>query len=90
MLAETSNLMTGDPYLCDQCGACISVFSNLQRTSANTFNWVCDFCEKKHTNISLEEAEIPKTENLDCICVYHIFLCYFDTRGYAVPTASSE
>eukprot|EP00026_Physarum_polycephalum_P001610 Phypoly_transcript_01612.p1 GENE.Phypoly_transcript_01612~~Phypoly_transcript_01612.p1 ORF type:complete len:942 (+),score=162.08 Phypoly_transcript_01612:32-2857(+) len=63
MLAESSNLMTGDPVLCQKCGACLSAMSNLTKSPENSsYKWVCDFCGTTNKDIMLEDEEIPKTE----------------------------
>jgi small GTP-binding protein len=63
MLAESSNVMTGDPVLCQRCGGCLSVMSNLTKNANNeSYKWVCDFCGHTNMDLMLEDEEIPKTE----------------------------
>jgi len=66
VLSDDSPLATGDPILCDKCGACISVYSKLKSINSNdnSFAWECSFC-KSSKNIVLDEHERPEKESLD-------------------------
>lgn len=69
MLAEVSNLMTGDPFLCEVCGCALSVFSQVRKRPddvPHSYMWPCDFCSNVLT-LSLDDAEFPKSEMTDCI-----------------------
>jgi hypothetical protein len=69
MLTESSNVITRDSVLCQRCGACLSIMSNLTKSADSSYVWTCDFCGHPNKDLILEDEEIPKTEITECIAL---------------------
>lgn len=65
VLANDSEVATGDPNFCSNCRALLNSHSVLTKTADN-YEWVCEFCGVQN-DLMLDEEEIPRQEELNYI-----------------------
>eukprot|EP01105_Mastigella_eilhardi_P007415 TRINITY_DN1886_c0_g3_i1.p1 TRINITY_DN1886_c0_g3~~TRINITY_DN1886_c0_g3_i1.p1 ORF type:complete len:964 (-),score=269.19 TRINITY_DN1886_c0_g3_i1:66-2957(-) len=65
-LSEAGEQMTGEPYVCDKCGTCLSAASELMKSGKDITGWKCQMCGVEHL-AAIEREEIPKTNTVDYI-----------------------
>ncbi|XP_070561238.1 circularly permutated Ras protein 1-like isoform X2 [Ptychodera flava] len=68
-LEKEPKIVTGDPTLCQQCGAIFSALSELmdQDIADSLPSWKCEFCEHENKDIDIQKEEIPKTDQVDFV-----------------------
>jgi hypothetical protein len=67
ILKNKTEIATGDAIVCSKCKAIFNIHSKLNTDPAsNEQTWICEFCSTLN-KVSIEEEEIPKTEELTYI-----------------------
>lgn len=67
ILKDKTEIATGDAVVCTNCSAIFNIHSKLSKDLAtNEQAWTCEFCSVVN-KVSIEEEEMPKTEELTYI-----------------------
>ncbi|KAL6071496.1 Ras GTPase [Balamuthia mandrillaris] len=80
-LANVNDIMTGEAFFCEKCGAAFSLYSHLEQRQRKegenvdeekqedeeneATQWHCDFCGKLNEEVGLEEEEMPRAQSVD-------------------------
>ena len=64
-LKTAAELATGDPTICEKCGAVFNMHSKVEETEDGQI-WQCEFCLTKN-KVDLEEEEKPKSKAVNYV-----------------------